>query len=125
MNRRRGIRQPNRNEPLFARCRASTYIRPIEAIQPGDKVWLWCRVSKGQQNASGNNKDQEAALRADVKKQGGIVVGLALLVKQDPRFSEISLPLLNLILGTTVLHEFVGPLFTEVALKKTKEITVK
>ncbi len=57
--------------------------------------------------------------------QGGIVVGLALLVKQDPRFSEISLPLLNLILGTTVLHEFVGPLFTEVALKKTKEITVK
>jgi Kef-type K+ transport system membrane component KefB len=55
--------------------------------------------------------------------QGGIVVGLALVVTQDPTFSPISLPLLNLILGTTVLHEFVGPLFTEIALKKAKEVT--
>lgn len=55
--------------------------------------------------------------------QGGIVVGLALVVTQDPTFAPISLPLLNLILGTTVLHEFVGPLFTEIALKKAKEVT--
>jgi hypothetical protein len=54
--------------------------------------------------------------------QGGIVVGLALLVKQEPAFSQISVLLLNLILGTTVLFEFLGPLFTEVALKKAKEV---
>jgi len=54
--------------------------------------------------------------------QGGIVVGLALLVKGDPRFSDIALILLNVILGTTVLFEFIGPLFTEIALKKAKEI---
>ncbi|MGB2879687.1 MAG: cation:proton antiporter, partial [Candidatus Omnitrophota bacterium] len=47
--------------------------------------------------------------RGNVKKftafglipQGGIVVGLALLVSQDPHFSDISLILLNIILGTT------------------------
>lgn len=54
--------------------------------------------------------------------QGGIVVGLALLIKQDPRFSVISAILLNIILGTTVFHEFIGPLLTEIAVKKAKEI---
>ena len=54
--------------------------------------------------------------------QGGIVVGLALLVKQNPVFSSISPVLLNMILGTTVLFEFIGPLFTELALKKAEEV---
>jgi len=54
--------------------------------------------------------------------QGGIVVGLALLVRQDKIFADISLILLNIILGTTVLFEFIGPLFTEMALKRSKEI---
>lgn len=54
--------------------------------------------------------------------QGGIVVGLALLVRQNAAFSGISLILLNIILGTTVLHEFLGPLLTEMALKKAGEI---
>ncbi|MEA3490212.1 MAG: cation:proton antiporter [Candidatus Omnitrophota bacterium] len=54
--------------------------------------------------------------------QGGIVVGLALLVKQDPVFSDIYQILLNLILGTTVLFEFAGPLFTRFALKKAGEL---
>ena len=54
--------------------------------------------------------------------QGGIVVGLALLVKQEPSFSPIAALLLNIILGTTVLFEFLGPLFTEVALKRSGEV---
>jgi Kef-type K+ transport system membrane component KefB len=54
--------------------------------------------------------------------QGGIVVGLALLVKQNPQFSGISILLLNIILGTTVLFEFIGPLLTEFALKKAGEM---
>ena len=53
--------------------------------------------------------------------QGGIVVGLALLVRHEPAFSGISILLLNIILGTTVFHEFIGPLLTEIALKKAKE----
>ena len=53
--------------------------------------------------------------------QGGIVVGLALLVSQIPQFSQVSNILLNLILGTTVLFEFLGPVLTEVALKNSGE----
>ncbi len=53
--------------------------------------------------------------------EGGIVVGLALLIRQDPRFSGISALLLNLILGTTVFHEFIGPLFAEMAIKRSGE----
>ena len=54
--------------------------------------------------------------------QGGIVVGLALLIKQNPEFASFSTILLNIVLGTTVLFEFIGPLLTEIALKKTNEI---
>jgi Kef-type K+ transport system membrane component KefB len=54
--------------------------------------------------------------------QGGIVVGLALLVKQNPAFTAFSSILLNIVLGTTVLFEFMGPLLTEIALKRTDEI---
>lgn len=54
--------------------------------------------------------------------QGGIVIGLALLTKQDPRYAQISLFLLNLILGTTVFHEFIGPLFAKIGLEKSGEI---
>ena len=54
--------------------------------------------------------------------QGGIVVGLALLIKQNPEFASFSNILLNIVLGTTVLFEFIGPLLTEIALKKTNEM---
>jgi Kef-type K+ transport system membrane component KefB len=53
--------------------------------------------------------------------QGGIVVGLALLIKQKPELSPIAELLLNIILGTTVFFEFLGPLMTEYALKSTGE----
>ncbi|MBN2057924.1 MAG: cation:proton antiporter [Candidatus Saganbacteria bacterium] len=53
--------------------------------------------------------------------QGGIVVGLALLVQQDPRFGLIAPLLVNLILGTTVIHEFLGPLFSRFAIKQANE----
>lgn len=54
--------------------------------------------------------------------QGGIVVGLALIVKQNGAFSDISLIILNIILGTTVLFEFMGPLLTKIALDRSKEV---
>ena len=54
--------------------------------------------------------------------QGGIIVGLALVVTQNPQYSNFSDILLNIILGTTVLFEFIGPLFTEIALKKAGEV---
>jgi len=54
--------------------------------------------------------------------QGGIVVGLALMIKQDPDFSAISDLIVSLTIGATVLHEFIGPIFSRMALKKAGEI---
>ncbi|MBD3427158.1 MAG: sodium:proton exchanger [Candidatus Omnitrophica bacterium] len=53
--------------------------------------------------------------------QGGIIVGLALLLKEQPAFSGMATILLNVILGTTVLFEFIGPLLTEIAIKRSEE----
>ena len=54
--------------------------------------------------------------------QGGIVIGLALILKQNPAFDEISTILLSVIIGATVLHELVGPLTAKLAIQKSGEI---
>jgi Kef-type K+ transport system membrane component KefB len=54
--------------------------------------------------------------------QGGIVIGLALLFQQDPAFSTISNILLSVIIGSTVIHELLGPLTAKVAIVKSGEI---
>ncbi len=74
MNRKRGKRPADRHARRLAALRPSTYIRPIDTIMPGNKVRLWCRVSSGAQDASGNNTDQEADMRAAVEARGGSVV---------------------------------------------------
>ena len=57
--------------------------------------------------------------------QGGIVVGLALLARQDPHFQAFGPVLVSLILGTTVIHEFLGPLCSKVALARAGEMGKK
>ncbi len=53
--------------------------------------------------------------------QGGIVIGLALLVQQEPAFASISHILLNVIIGATVIHELIGPLTAKLAIMKSGE----
>jgi len=55
--------------------------------------------------------------------QGGIVIGLALLVQQEPALASISHILLNVIIGATVIHELVGPLTAKLAIMKSGEAT--
>jgi NhaP-type Na+/H+ or K+/H+ antiporter len=57
--------------------------------------------------------------------QGGIVIGLALLAYQNPEFKDIGLILVNIVIGATAIHEFLGPVFSEMALKKAGEIGKK
>lgn len=76
MKQKRGQRTANRHDSRLAACRPSTYIQPIEAIQPGTNFVLWCRVSSPAQKLNGNNDDQEAELRRAVEARGGIVVGV-------------------------------------------------
>lgn len=54
--------------------------------------------------------------------QGGIVIGLALLIRQAPQFQQFGDLLISLILGVVVVLEFLGPLFTKYALNKAGEV---
>ena len=54
--------------------------------------------------------------------QGGIVIGLALVMKQDPALASLSSVLLNVIIGATVIHELIGPLTAKLALHKAGEL---
>jgi len=53
--------------------------------------------------------------------QGGIVIGLALLLQQEPVLAPISHILLNVIIGATVIHELIGPLTAKIAIMKAGE----
>ena len=56
--------------------------------------------------------------------QGGIVIGLALVIKQNTVFSSVSDIILNVIIGATILHEIIGPILSKFALEKAGELTV-
>lgn len=55
--------------------------------------------------------------------QGGIVIGLALMIKQNPAFGAISDIILGITIGATIVHELIGAYCSELALKKAGEIT--
>lgn len=55
--------------------------------------------------------------------QGGIVIGLALLINQTPYFKSISDIIMNMIIGATIVHEIIGPVFAKLALRKAGEIS--
>ena len=71
------------------------------------------------------NENVRKYLSYGLVPQGGIVIGLALLIKQMPQFNAFGSVLINLILGTTVILEFLGPLFTKFALMRSGEIPSK
>ncbi|EDP75798.1 cation:proton antiporter [Hydrogenivirga sp. 128-5-R1-1] len=57
--------------------------------------------------------------------QGGIVIGLALLVYQNPNFKEVGSILVNVVIGATVIHELLGSVFSKLTLTKAGEIPGK
>jgi len=54
--------------------------------------------------------------------QGGIVIGLALVLHAQPAFSQFADTLVSVILGTVVVNELAGPMLSRWALKKSGEI---
>lgn len=56
--------------------------------------------------------------------QGGIVIGLALVIKQNPELSMMSDIILNIVIGATIIHEIIGPLVSKAALQKAGELTL-
>jgi len=57
--------------------------------------------------------------------QGGIVVGLALMMKQNPSFSPIIDIIISVIIGSTVIHEIIGPLLAKKVLEQAGEVRIK
>jgi Kef-type K+ transport system membrane component KefB len=57
--------------------------------------------------------------------QAGVAVGLALTLSQQQEFSAASAVVVNVILGTTVLYELVGPLLVRFALNRAGELGEK
>jgi len=53
--------------------------------------------------------------------QGGIVLGLALLVSKEPEFRGFANILTGVIMGATIIHEFLGPVISHLTLKKAGE----
>jgi len=53
---------------------------------------------------------------------GGIIVGLALMLKQNPAFDSFADVVINVIIGATVIHELIGPILVQIAFKKSGEV---
>lgn len=57
--------------------------------------------------------------------QGGIVIGLALMVNQYSEFSELFDLLLTVVMGGVIINELIGPLTAKYSILKAKEISGK
>jgi len=54
--------------------------------------------------------------------QGGIVLGLALMISKEPEFEVFSNFLVGIIMGATIVHEFIGPVISRKILKASGEV---
>ena len=57
--------------------------------------------------------------------QGGIVIGLALSATSEPGFGVLAPTLFGIVIGATVIHEFVGPVLARSALRRAGEIPTR
>lgn len=57
--------------------------------------------------------------------QAGVAVGLALTLSSNATFAAASGMILNVILGTTLLNELLGPSLVKIALKQSGELSLK
>ena len=74
-------------------------------------VWVGAKVS-------GANAIIKKYLGIALFPQAGIAIGLALSLQNETGLEVIAPIILNVIIATTMVHEFVGPLFTKFVLKK-------
>lgn len=54
--------------------------------------------------------------------QGGIVIGLALLLSKEDVFKETGSMIMGIVIGAALIHELVGPIISRFTLKKAGEI---
>jgi len=54
--------------------------------------------------------------------QGGIVIGLALLLAKDPVFKETGSIIIGVVIGAALIHEIIGPISSRFSLSKAGEL---
>ena len=74
-------------------------------------VWLGGKISKSDKNV-------QKYLGLGLFPQAGVAIGLALSLQHQSGFESVAPLVLNVIIATTIVHEFVGPLLTKYILKK-------
>jgi len=77
-------------------------------------VWSGAKIS-------GASKDVQKYLGIALFPQAGIAIGLSLSLQNEAGFETIAPIILNVIIATTMVHEFVGPLLTKFVLKRSGE----
>ncbi|CAA6798702.1 MAG: Na(+)/H(+) antiporter [uncultured Sulfurovum sp.] len=78
-------------------------------------VWIGSKVS------GCDDKHVQKYLGVALFPQAGIAIGLALSLQNTAGFEMVAPLVLNVIIATTLVHEFIGPLFTKHVLKKSGE----
>ena len=56
--------------------------------------------------------------------QGGIVIGLALLLTKDPVFEETASIIIGVVVGAALIYEIIGPILSRLSLKKAGELNL-
>ena len=77
-------------------------------------VWVGSKMTKADNHI-------QNYLGLGLFPQAGVAIGLALSLQNQTGFEDIAPLILNIIIATTVIHEFIGPLFTKYILRKTGE----
>jgi len=77
-------------------------------------VWFGAKIT-------GADKNIQNYLGIALFPQAGIAIGLALSLQTEPGLEFIAPIILNVIIATTMVHEFIGPLLTKYVLKKSGE----
>jgi Kef-type K+ transport system membrane component KefB len=76
-------------------------------------VWVGGRVS-------GSSKNIQNYMGIALFPQAGVAIGLALSLQSEVGFETIAPIVLNIIIATTMVHEFIGPMLTKYVLIRNK-----
>jgi Kef-type K+ transport system membrane component KefB len=76
-------------------------------------VWVGGRVS-------GSSKNIQNYMGLALFPQAGVAIGLALSLQSEVGFETIAPIVLNIIIATTMVHEFIGPMLTKYVLIRNK-----
>jgi len=80
-------------------------------------VWIGSKITKA-------DKSVQNYLGLGLFPQAGVAIGLALSLQDQSGFESIAPLILNVIIATTVINAFVGPIFIKYILRKSGECGV-